>query len=197
MKGMLRVHSLRETRETAAPKSIAAAIVAMMTLKKKFARKLIAASAAVGLAIGAMSYFRCIHPPGGATALTAVIGGESTRLLGYQFVLAPVLLNALILLGMAVLFNNFVEWRRYPATLVLGRDRGTSRIKEEPYGPISHEDFVYALSEIDSFIDVREHDLLRIYELATGRARGRALVPQHAQRAPLTPYSKSEIGEGR
>jgi hypothetical protein len=46
MKGMLRVHSLREVRETAAPKSIAAAIVAMMTLKKKFARKLIAASAA-------------------------------------------------------------------------------------------------------------------------------------------------------
>jgi hypothetical protein len=46
MKGMLRAHSLRETRETPAPKSIAAAIVAMMMLKKKFARKLIAATAA-------------------------------------------------------------------------------------------------------------------------------------------------------
>ena len=35
----------------------------------------IAAGASVGLAIGAMYYTRCIHPPGGATALAAVIGG--------------------------------------------------------------------------------------------------------------------------
>ena len=34
----------------------------------------IAAAASVGIAIGAMYYARCIHPPGGATALAAVIG---------------------------------------------------------------------------------------------------------------------------
>ena len=32
--------------------------------------------------------------------------------------------------------------------------------------PIAHEDFVYALSQIDSFIDVSEQDLLRIYDVA-------------------------------
>ena len=37
------------------------------------------------------------------------------------------------------------------------------------YPPIAHEDFVYALSQIDTFIDVSEEDLLRIYELATHR----------------------------
>jgi hypothetical protein len=31
---------------------------------------------------------------------------------------------------------------------------------------------VYALSEVDSFIDVSEEDLLRIYQLATGRNLG-------------------------
>ena len=34
----------------------------------------IAAAASVGLAIGVMYYARCLHPPGGATALSAVIG---------------------------------------------------------------------------------------------------------------------------
>ena len=44
----------------------------------------IAAGASVGLAIGAMYYTRCIHPPGGATALAAVIGGQNIHALGYR-----------------------------------------------------------------------------------------------------------------
>src|SRR5487761_2297133 len=46
MTGMLRVHRVRETRETPAPNGIAAAIAATMTLKIKVARTLIAVSAA-------------------------------------------------------------------------------------------------------------------------------------------------------
>lgn len=37
------------------------------------------------------------------------------------------------------------------------------------YAPIKHEDFVYALSQIDTFVDITEEDLLAIYELATQR----------------------------
>ena len=48
------------------------------------------AALAVGLAVGAMHYLRCIHPPGGATALAAVIGGADVHALGYQYVLTPV-----------------------------------------------------------------------------------------------------------
>jgi CBS-domain-containing membrane protein len=72
---------------------------------------------AVGLAIGVMHYLRCIHPPGGATALTAVLGGEAVRQLGYWFVLTPVLLNAVTLLLIALLFNYPFSWRRYPRML--------------------------------------------------------------------------------
>jgi CBS domain-containing membrane protein len=72
---------------------------------------------AVGLAIGAMHYLRCIHPPGGATALSAVVGGEAVHRLGFQYVLTPVLLNALVILLVALAFNYPFPWRRYPTAL--------------------------------------------------------------------------------
>jgi CBS-domain-containing membrane protein len=70
----------------------------------------------------------------------------------------------------AVLFNYSFKWRRYPSYLTL-KDR-KSTAPTDVYGPIDHADLVYALSEIDSFIDVSEDDLLRIYQLATGRNLG-------------------------
>ncbi len=132
-----------------------------------------AASLAVGLAIGAMYYLRCIHPPGGATALVAVVGGEQTHALGYQFVITPVLENVVIMLMVAFIFNYFFKWRRYPvwpeaepaATEIPGTDADVHTIHRA--------DLVAALSQIDSFIDVSEHDLLRIYDLATGQVSGR------------------------
>ena len=130
---------------------------------------LVATGAALGLAIGAMHYLRCIHPPGGATALAAVLGGEQVRALGFGFVVAPVLVNVLVVLALAVGFNAFFSWRRYPVHLA--RRSVEAKPASDAYGPISHEDFVYALTQMDSFIDVSEEDLLRIYALATGRHR--------------------------
>ncbi|OGT29530.1 MAG: hypothetical protein A3K00_02580, partial [Gallionellales bacterium RIFOXYD2_FULL_52_7] len=72
---------------------------------QSIANLLIAAPLAVALAIAAMHYLRCIHPPGGATAITAVVGGSEVHALGYQFVLTPVLLNAVTLLFAAVAVN--------------------------------------------------------------------------------------------
>lgn len=127
----------------------------------------IAAAASVGLAIGAMYYARCIHPPGGATALAAVVGGTQIHALGFEYIMTPVLLNTVAILIVALLFNYLFKWRRYPSYLTIKNSKQTS--PQEVYGPISHADLVYALSEIDSFIDVTEEDLLRIYRLATGR----------------------------
>jgi len=127
----------------------------------------IAAALSVGLAIGAMYYARCIHPPGGATALAAVIGGAQIHSLGFEYIITPVLVNVMTILTVALLFNYLFKWRRYPVYLTLEDDKSTSAI--DNYGPISHADLVYALSEIDSFIDVTEEDLLKIYKLATGR----------------------------
>lgn len=88
-----------------------------VTMALLVADTVLAAGLAVGLAIGLMHYARCIHPPGGATALTAVVGGAPVHDLGYQFVVTPVLLNTLAILAGAVLFNALFPWRRYPAAL--------------------------------------------------------------------------------
>jgi CBS domain-containing membrane protein len=138
----------------------------------------LAASLAVGLAIGVMYYLRCIHPPGGATALSAVMGGESVHALGYHFVITPVLLNALVILTIAVLFNYPFTWRRYPAFLATRRTQQREKAAGRAhYSHIAHEDLVFALSQVDSFMDIAEDDLLRIYELATGKERQRRFDP--------------------
>ncbi|MEZ5479867.1 MAG: HPP family protein [Thiolinea sp.] len=84
---------------------------------KLIADPTLAAATAVALAIGAMHYLNCIHPPGGATALSAVVSGDAVHQLGYQFLLTPVLLNAVTILLIAVLFNYPLHWRRYPHSL--------------------------------------------------------------------------------
>ena len=133
---------------------------------------MIAASLACGLAVGAMHYLRCIHPPAGATALAAALGNESVKAMGFAFVAAPLMLNVAIIFIAAIAFNALFPWRRYPASLV--RVRATAPAAAAGYAAISHEDFVYALTQMDSFIDVSEADLLRIYSLATGRHHGDA-----------------------
>ncbi|RVD70880.1 hypothetical protein EN751_18360, partial [Mesorhizobium sp. M4A.F.Ca.ET.029.04.2.1] len=54
----------------------------------------IASGLAVALAIAAMSFTRCLHPPGGAAALTAVLGGPAVVSAGFLFPFVPVALNS-------------------------------------------------------------------------------------------------------
>ena len=73
-----------------------------------------AAGLAVSLAIVAMLATRTLHPPGGATALIAVIGGDKVYKLGFLYPFIPVGLGALILLIVGLLVNNVSKNRRYP-----------------------------------------------------------------------------------
>jgi CBS-domain-containing membrane protein len=127
----------------------------------------LAASVSVGLAIGTMYVARCIHPPGGATALAAVVGSEKLHQLGFAYEYDPIMLNAVVIVLVAFLFNGLFKWRRYPAHLHSGEKAVASDARQ--YEPIKHEDFVYALSHIDTFVDISEDDLLEIYRLATKR----------------------------
>lgn len=86
----------------------------------------IAAAAAVGLSTLAMLASRCIHPPGGATALAAVIGGDAIHQLGFSYALVPTLLNCLIVFIAAMLFNNLFGWRRYPALKIITPSKHTT-----------------------------------------------------------------------
>jgi hypothetical protein len=65
-------------------------------------------------AIAVMHATRTLHPPGGATALIAIIGSPQIHDLGFFYVLVPVTLGALILLAVALVVNNLPKSRRYP-----------------------------------------------------------------------------------
>lgn len=74
----------------------------------------LASALAVALAIVVMHLTRTLHPPGGATALIAVIGSEALHRLGFLYALVPVGLGAVCLLLVALLVNNLASDRRYP-----------------------------------------------------------------------------------
>lgn len=121
----------------------------------------LAAGCAVGFSIGVMYQFKCIHPPGGATALVAALGGPAIQSMGYSFVLFPVLANALAMVLLAFAFNYVFKWRRYPAALN-SVELSKGRMLEE--GVPSHESIVVAIKSMDSFVDISEDDLVQLIQ---------------------------------
>ncbi|MDP2028372.1 MAG: HPP family protein [Thiobacillus sp.] len=142
---------------------IVSALVGVTCARWLGGEPMLAASLAVALAIAAMYSLRCLHPPGGATAMYAVLGGETVHALGYGYLFSPVLLNVIVLLAVAVAFNYPFAWRRYPQSWHR-RSQPVADVTEESMIP--HRNLVYALSQIDTFVDVSEEDLQRIYALA-------------------------------
>jgi CBS-domain-containing membrane protein len=74
----------------------------------------LAASIAVATAIAVMHATKTLHPPGGATALIAVIGSQKIHNLGYLYAIIPAGLGAVIMLVVALLINNIPKNRHYP-----------------------------------------------------------------------------------
>ncbi len=86
-----------------------------VTSYKLFSHDLWLASAiAVSTSIAIMQLAQILHPPGGATALIAVIGSDDIHNLGYSYVFLPVGMGATILLCIAIIINNIPKKRSYP-----------------------------------------------------------------------------------
>lgn len=132
----------------------------------------IAAACAVGLSIGAMHQLKCIHPPGGATAFSAVMGGAAIRQLGFSFVLFPVLINSLIMVLLAIVINWPFRWRRYPASLAPPHRTPPHPETEsdDPSQAARHESVLAAIRSLDSFVDISEDDLTYLAELLAHQA---------------------------
>jgi CBS domain-containing membrane protein len=130
----------------------------------------LAAAAAGALAIAAMFALRCLHPPGGAIALTAVLGGEEVTRLGYHFVLYPVALNVLALLLIALLFNNVLR-RRYPHRPV---EHGNVHKTADPIPRdrlgFTPEDLDAVLNARGELLDIARDDLEEILRQTEERA---------------------------
>ena len=142
-----------------------------ITIYQQVANPILGGALAVGLAIIAMYYLQCLHPPGGATSLIPFIGGPAIEKFGYIFALFPVGLGAVAMVLIAIFFNYPFKHRRYPAILASQANTiVTPAVPDPAYPDISHANLVAALSEIDTYVDVSEEDLLRIYEIAAQRS---------------------------
>lgn len=134
----------------------------------------VAACLAIALAIGLMATLNCLHPPSGAVALTAVLGGPAVRDLGFGFVLWPVAANGVLLLAVALLFNNLVG-RSYPHRPIGPGADGDARGSAIAAGlGFSSGDIDAVLAEHDQLIDVDRRDLeaiLRQAEIRSYRRR--------------------------
>ena len=93
---------------------ILSAIVGVACWKLLHPYPWLAQAVAVATAIALMHATRTLHPPGGATALIAVIGSAKIHSLGFWYVLMPATVGPLILLVVALLINNIPASRRYP-----------------------------------------------------------------------------------
>jgi len=105
-----------------------------------------------------MHYLKCIHPPGGSTALIAVIGGQEIHQLGFKFVITPVFVNALVMVGLAILINNLFQRRRYPSYFT------KTEQTFPPNRPLTHDEVVEAIKSLHSFVDISEKDLIQLTE---------------------------------
>jgi CBS domain-containing membrane protein len=131
---------------------------------------LLAASLAPALAIGAMFALRCLHPPSGAVALTAVLGGPAILASGYHFVLGPVLINSMFLLLAALVFNNLLR-RRYPHPVINhANGHGTADLRPSERLGFTRADLDQALQQHDQMLDVNEDDLEELFLQAERQA---------------------------
>lgn len=130
---------------------------------------LAAAALAVGLAIGAMHLTRCIHPPGGATALAAVIGSPALQALGFGYALVPIALNVVIILLVGIAFNYPFPWRRYPVSLMHYAKpvRGASEA-----AAFTEMQIEAAMAKLNVVLDITAEEVAQIFEHARREAEG-------------------------
>lgn len=138
------------------------AAVVGVACARGFPEATMAAAVAVSAAIGLMFVLRCIHPPAGAVALTAVVGGPAIERLGYGFVFYPVLVNSLCLLLLAILYNR-ATGREYPqrkAVIAAAATPGTP--PANPSG-LADEDLDAVLDEYNQVLDISREDLRDLF----------------------------------
>ena len=139
---------------------------------------IIAIGVGVSLAIGAMSFTRCIHPPGGAAALTAVLGGPAVASWGLLFPFVPVALNSCILVAAGFLFHKLSR-RAYPH-VALPRAVNTHLTADPPSSTRSGflpADIDAALAALHETFDIDRNDLANLVQQVEIQATMRQVGP--------------------
>ncbi len=132
----------------------------------------VAFSLAVAVSIILMLSTDSLHPPSGAVAITAVLGGDAVHALGYAFVFYPVLLNSVLLMVIAIVFNRMLG-KSYPQQLQLNtRSKDPTPTQKVTIQP---QDIQEVLDQQTELLDISEYDLQKIILEAQGLANARAV----------------------
>ena len=138
----------------------------------------LAAPLAGACAIFVMFLLRCLHPPSGAVALTAVLGGPAIHAAGFTFAFLPVCLNSTLIVLAALVFNNLTG-RRYPHNQksVLRTAQQAAHATHDP-SPMARlgftaEDLDAVLARYGQVLDVSRDDLEDILLQTEQRAYAR------------------------
>ena len=161
---------------------------------KLFGDPALAAACAVSGAILAMHLSRCMHPPGGAVALLAVVGGDAVHRLGFWFVLSPVALNVSLMLGCFLAYWYFLLRPQQAGRPQLERDlqRGEEAwLSSEP--PFTDQDLGQAISDMDTLLDITHRDLMEIYARALQLTHKRQLASLRCSDLMSQPVIRAEF----
>ncbi|WP_176590974.1 HPP family protein [Sphingobium sp. EM0848] len=143
-----------------------------ITIAKLIPDPTIAAALAVGCAIGVMSLMRCLHPPGGAVALSTVLGATHGAP-SYMFAFVPVAVNTALLVAVAIIFHRLAG-HSYPHVVPKAAStHGTSDPAPILRTP-SEQDVEEALHAYGDTLDVDAADLQVVLHDAEMRAAERA-----------------------
>ncbi len=128
----------------------------------------LASACAAGGSVLAMLTLRCLHPPGAATAIAPVIGGEAIAKLAYDFVLMPVAINVLVMLVMAIMINRWLLRYNYPNSpnQVVTTQTSQQHPTLAQRTSISEQDVQQALQKQGVYIDVTPSDLSNLMFIA-------------------------------
>lgn len=126
---------------------------------------------AAGLAIAAMFVMRCLHPPGGAVALTTVLGGPVVHAAGFEFVLLTVAIDTALLVAMAMVYNNLTG-RRYPHVQQSApvNVHGTKDVAPTVRLGFKTEDLDAVLKQYNQVLDISRDDLASLFMQTEQRA---------------------------
>jgi CBS domain-containing membrane protein len=118
----------------------------------------LAAALAVALAICGMFALRCVHPPSGAVALTAVLGGPAIHALGYRFVLEPIAVQSAALLAAAIAYHA-ATGHRYPHSVRAARGAPGSAADASSRAGFTRADLEAVLRRRSEMLDIDPDDL--------------------------------------
>ena len=122
----------------------------------------LAAALSVGLAVAAMLSFRCLHPPGAATALAPILSNPHLSAADFNFLLQPMSINVLLMLTLSLIINKGVLHRNYPTRPIKAQPGKSQDNSPGKLIATSQSDIEQAMQSIDHAIDISSSDLLQL-----------------------------------